>query len=366
MKTPLNPLASVATLTVAALALTAPAWAAGNSSVGAVYTQTNSPSGNAVLAFARGADGSLTAAGTYPTGGMGTGASLGSQGAVTLSRDGNQLFVVNGGSNSVSAFRVRPDGLDLAGTFPSGGDRPISVCVRKGLAYVLNAGGVPNISGFIALGDGWMPIPGSTRALSPGAAGPAQVGFNPSGDFLLVTEKASNTIDAFPIGAGGLAGIPVTSPSVGSTPFGFDFDDRGYLLVSDAGNAASSYSVAADGHLTPITAPVPTNQAAPCWLVASKNSKFAYTANAGGGTISGFDVDRNGGLTLLDASGASATLGGGSHPLDEAVSVNGQFLYVLTDGFHSVTGYAIGTDGSLTPAGSVGGLPVGALGLAAR
>src|ERR1700728_608452 len=36
---------------------------------GAVYTMTNSPSGNAIEAFARDAGGSLTPAGTYPTGG---------------------------------------------------------------------------------------------------------------------------------------------------------------------------------------------------------------------------------------------------------------------------------------------------------
>src|SRR5260370_14078896 len=37
-------------------------------SAGAVYTMTNSPAGNAIEAFARAADGSLTPAGTYPTG----------------------------------------------------------------------------------------------------------------------------------------------------------------------------------------------------------------------------------------------------------------------------------------------------------
>ncbi len=50
-----------------------------------MYTLTNSAAGNAVLAFARAADGTLTAQGTYATGGLGSGAALGSQGAVILS-----------------------------------------------------------------------------------------------------------------------------------------------------------------------------------------------------------------------------------------------------------------------------------------
>jgi hypothetical protein len=40
-------------------------------SSGAVYTQTNAESGNAVQKFDRAGDGSLTPAGTYPTGGNG-------------------------------------------------------------------------------------------------------------------------------------------------------------------------------------------------------------------------------------------------------------------------------------------------------
>ena len=52
---------------------------------GAVYTQTNSPTGNAVHRLDRGPDGSLTPVATYRTGGTGTGATLQSQGTVALS-----------------------------------------------------------------------------------------------------------------------------------------------------------------------------------------------------------------------------------------------------------------------------------------
>jgi hypothetical protein len=40
---------------------------------GAVFTQTNATTGNAVVAFARASDGSLTPAGTFSTGGKGIG-----------------------------------------------------------------------------------------------------------------------------------------------------------------------------------------------------------------------------------------------------------------------------------------------------
>ena len=43
---------------------------------GVVFTLSNSAAGNAVLVFDRSASGALTSAGSYPTGGTGTGAGL--------------------------------------------------------------------------------------------------------------------------------------------------------------------------------------------------------------------------------------------------------------------------------------------------
>jgi 6-phosphogluconolactonase len=350
---------------LAMLALAAGANASsGDNSPGAVYTLTNSPAGNAVVAYGRAADGTLALQGAFPTRGAGAGSALGSQGAVVLSDDGRRLFAVNAGSGSISLFTVRPDGLELQATAPSGGTRPISATVRGDLLYVLNAGGAGNIAGFVVGGDDLTPLAGSTQALGAGSAGPAQVQFSPDGSRLVVTEKASSTIDVYPVGLDGRAGAPTVSPSAGGTPFGFDFDNRGHLLVSNATGSASSYSVSSAG-ASVVTGAVATHQGAPCWLVATKNGRYAYTANAAAGSISGFAVGQDGTLTLLDPSGATGILGAGSHPLDEALSNNGRFLYNLTDGFQAITTFAIGADGSLLPSGSVPA-PAGAAGLAAR
>jgi 6-phosphogluconolactonase (cycloisomerase 2 family) len=165
---------------------------AGDSSPGAVYTLTNSAAGNAVLAFARAADGALTSQGSFATGGLGSGAGLGSQGAVVLSNDGRQLFAVNAGDSTVSLFDVQPDGLQLDATVASGGSHPISATVHGSLLYVLNANG---ISGFTVGKHSLTPLAGSARSLGAGSAGPAQIQFSTDGSLLVVTEKASNTID---------------------------------------------------------------------------------------------------------------------------------------------------------------------------
>ena len=115
---------------------------------GAVYTITNAASGNEVVVFRRSANGSLSMMKTYPTDGLGSGAGLGSQGAIALSQNGRWLFVVNAGSNDVSVFAVKGRQLELMGVFDSGGEMPISLTVHDRLFYVLNAGGSGNISGF--------------------------------------------------------------------------------------------------------------------------------------------------------------------------------------------------------------------------
>ena len=65
-----------------------------NGATGAVYTITNAATGNEVVVFRRSDNGSLSMMKTYPTDGLGSGAGLGSQGAVALSRNGRHCLNV--------------------------------------------------------------------------------------------------------------------------------------------------------------------------------------------------------------------------------------------------------------------------------
>ena len=182
------------------------------------------------------------------------------------------------------------------------------------------------------------------------APGPAQIEFSPNGDVLVVTEKATNLIDTYAV-EDGVASDVTTHPSSGVTPFGFDFTKRGTLIVSEAvGGAAnasttSSYDVSDDGFQL-ISASVPTNQTAACWAVATKNGKYAYTANAGSGSISVYGVGTTGGLTLINSVAGST--GTGSHPSDMALSDNSHYLYALANVTQSIGAFEVHGDGSLT------------------
>lgn len=100
----------------ACLSFTATASASPSHGSDAVFVQTQSSTGNHVVAYDRGVDGSLTQAGAVATGGDGaalTGAvvdNTASQGALTADRRHHELYAVNAGSDTISVLRVHRDG----------------------------------------------------------------------------------------------------------------------------------------------------------------------------------------------------------------------------------------------------------------
>jgi 6-phosphogluconolactonase (cycloisomerase 2 family) len=338
---------------------------------GGVFVSTNGINGNGVVAFARAADGSLSYTGTFPTGGVGIGGTndpLFSQFALALSENAKFLVVVNAGSNDVSSFAVDGGSLTLIDRASSGGVRPVSVSISNGVVYALNT--LSNTIGVIAMAsDGSLTaLTDLTKALSAGASGAAEVRASPTGDRLVVTERVSNRLETFAIRADGSLGDGVVTPSAGTTPFGFDFTQRGQVIVSEAASgSASSYTPNADGSLTVVSAVAPTLQRAPCWLIVNNSGRFAYTANAGTSNITGFAIDAHGALTRLTDSGVSGDLGAGANPLDLDMSRNGNFLYVFKNGTGTIGAFSVAGDGSLTAMPDTPGLVArgGYMGLAA-
>ncbi len=352
----------------------APAYSVSDAAtVGQIYTLGNGTTSNEVLVFNRAVDGSLTPAGSFATGGTGTGTGLGTQGSLAFANGGRVLLAVNAGSDQLSSFLVRGNGsLDLVGSVPSGGMRPGSVTARGSLVYVLNIGGTDNISGFRLSPRGVLtPIANSTLPLSGTGVGGAQVSFSPNGRNLVVTEKGTNKISVYSVQTDGTASGPNVVQSSGMTPFGFAF--RGpVLVVSEAfggstdASATSSYELHADGSLQLVSASVPTTETAACWVAITPDGRYAYITNGGSGSITGYSLV-NGQLSRLAADGVSAFIGTGTGPIDAIVTPDGRFVYSLNAGVESIVGWAISADGSLSQAsGSITGLMNGANGLLAR
>ena len=363
MVTDITTRASLATFIGAALFAGPPTIAA------TLYTETNSASGNHVQVYETLPDGNLTLTAEVATGGLGNGAGLGSQGALALSVDHRFVFAVNAGSNDVSSLEVGPHGLKLVSRVSSGGATPISLTTHGDALYVVNAGGSGNIAGFRILDNGDLrAIAGSSQPLSSSASGPAQIGFDPDGDALVVTEKNTSKIVVYRV-TEGLPGEPEAHASHGMTPFGFAFDPREDLLVSEAfggkANAAalSSYDFD-DRQLSLVSGSIPSEQSAACWVVTARHGRFAYVTNTGSGTLTGYEVARDGELTRLNTDGITGITGGG--PTDAATDLAGDTLYVLSPSIGQIVTFHVNRDGSLRQLGAASGVPATAAGLLAR
>jgi 6-phosphogluconolactonase len=338
-------------------------------SQGAVFIMTNAASHNEVISYKRAADGSLQAAHKFATGGRGSGGNndpLESQGSLTLSQDHSLLFAVNAGSGTISVFQVHGADLSLADLQLSQGAEPNAIAQHGHLVYVLNTGGSSNVVGFRASDDGKLqPIPHSLTFLSTNTSGASSLAFSPNGQFLLVTERETNSIDAFIVKSNGTLSPIVINPSAGPGLFALAFAPNGTALAAETGpaggqnaSAISSYSVASNGILTPISTSVPTLGAATCWNAVTPNGKWVYTSNAGTSTISGFSVGSNGALTALPGTivGTNPT---GATNLDIAITTDGKFLYTLDGEIGKISIFGIQSDGTLTNLGTNGALPKG-------
>jgi 6-phosphogluconolactonase len=372
MRAPARLIALAAVLT---LGISGAASAHGGRVVGHLYVNENTSPANTVAAFDRHADGSLTPVPGSPfaTGGGGTGSVIGSQGALQLTRHGRYLLAVDPGSNEISVLAVGRDGA-LAqipgGTVSSSGNEPVSVTVHRHLVYVANAGaGGSNYTGFVLWHRRLFPLPGSTVPL-PDNAQPGDVLFNGTGSNLVGTRVGTSQIDSFAVDRSGRLQAAPGSPyaAQGPGPFGSEFrpTNPDQLFVSNAHGGAnagtvSAFDVGRDGSLFSIGAsPFPDHQTAACWVEITPDGRYLFTVNTAVPSISSYAIGWDGTLDLLGSTpfhGSSSTT---LAPEDARLSPDGSTLWVVDSKGDSLSGFQVHGGQLHELAGSPSPLPAGA------
>lgn len=328
--------------------------------VGHVYVNDNTAGVNTIAAFDRHADGTLTPLDGSPfaAGGAGTGAGIGSQGALQISSDGNYLLAVDAGSNQISVLRIGSDGgLKPVGGGPvsSNGVEPVSIAVHDDLVYVANAGnGGSNYTGFTLNPGGHLrPLADSTVPLPDGSQ-PGDVLFNGDGTRVVGVRVGTSVIDSFTVGGDGRLTAAPGSPfaAQGPGPFGSEFrpTDPTELYVSNAHGGAgngtvSAFSDASDGTLSSIgSSPVADNQTAPCWVEISHDGQFLFAINTASNSVSRYTIGSDGSLALIGSTPLATAHAGAE---DARLGPGGQTLWVVDTGAASISAFGV-NGGSLT------------------
>ena len=325
--------------------------------VGHVYVNDNTAPVNTIAGFDRHADGTLTPipGSPFATGGAGTGAGIGSQGALQMTPGGRELLAVDAGSNQISQLWIGPDGRLWpvpGGTVDSGGNKPVSIAVARDLVYVANGGaGASNYTGFEWDHSGRLrPIPGATFPL-PDSAQPGDVLINSRATKLVGTRVGTSQIDSFTIDwRGGLhaaAGSPFAAQGLG--PFGSEFSpvDPDQVFVSNAHGGAGAGTVSAfnddsQGVLSSIgDSPFPNGQTAPCWVEISRDGRHLFAVNTATPSVSSYRIRRNGTLRLIENTGFDGANAAKLAPFDARLSPQGSSLWVVDDGGSAVSGFAV-------------------------
>lgn len=224
--------------------------------------------------------------------------------------DRGAVYVLNQGSNSISAFRV----IDVAGHLREVAGSPFSTQANPQAMAVLTGGSSPStINTFVYIANGTL---GSISAFKANTDGS-------------LTELSGSP---FPVG-GNIAVL--APPALGG----------GFLLASDAAsNTLLGFLVQNDGSLAAFS-PKPVATGVQPDAIVVIDTSFVYVANKSDNTVSGFKLDLTG-RALTPIAGSPFAVG--STPV--ALGVVGNHLYVANQGSSDISALNIdGGSGALTP-----------------
>jgi DNA-binding beta-propeller fold protein YncE len=282
------------------------------------------------------------------------GGSTASEGArLTVTAPPANVYVVNGGSGTVSQFSAGTDGSLVAMAAPTvaigAGGFAVVVDPSGRWVYVTNrtAG---TISQFARAANGALePLSPATVAAG---ADPGFLAVHPQGGFLYAVEQAADVVHQYAIGADGtLSPLPVPAVATGGSPSGIALASSGgalhaFVTTLGPGNV-SRYAVGGDGALARLL-PDADGIGASWQMVVNPAGTRAYATNLGSTLLPGFAVGP-GGSIVADQIATSV-----GFPTGIAMDPGGRWVYTSSPtcsgtGCDVLNQFAIGGDGSLAP-----------------
>ncbi len=324
--------------------------------------QTNETQ-NRITHFGRKADGQLDLLESVPTRGAGSGVfkpisgqesapnSFEGAGSVILAESNTLLFATNGGDNSVTSFRVSPDGkLTVIDRQPTGEPVAGRSGTAKSLAYrpqsrtlyVLHAFGPNHLRAYTVAEDGKLELRSERHTVNTATKTdrvPTQAVLSPDGRFLLIdilfdARPAANPdgspklvvgnapdrdgLVIFPVRDDGTLGKASFADAGGAGPFYIAFLNRSrdtFLNGLAVGDGVVVSRIDDEGRVTNGSlVPIDTSLGKPselCWLQVTSDNSLVLATNFGYGTVSTYRL-ADGRLSLLQDPANEAIPGDGT------------------------------------------------------
>jgi len=353
---------------------------------GGVYVATNNADENSIVAYTQYDDGTLSMIGEFPTGGAGNGMDggldpLGSAYGLWRSWDDKYVLVANIGDGTVSSLSVQDDlSLEVNNVIEAGGAKPKAIDAFEDLVYVASSDGENDSPGVLKgfrIDDSGMlsEIPDSLRPLGDS---PASLEFTEDGKFLAVVEFITGMVRTYAVQDDGLLSEDAVSSIDSPLPTKDRFlaipigtklitrpDGNSTLLVTETRyitqqysfhpsseasqekypflkehegqtGSMSSYDIDANGQLTLVSGDVLAGddywggEQAVCWVTTSPDGTFAWTTNAHTSSISTYSVDPTDGSIALTEKIAFQPSDYNEYFADMDMSADGNFVNVIS------------------------------------
>lgn len=364
-----------------------------HASEGHLYIQTNEIR-NAIYHYRRTTNGALEKIARVETGGAGSGVfkpisgqesapnAFEGAGSVILAESNTLLFTTNGGDNSVTSFRVAPDGKltaidrQLTGEPAAGRTgtaKSLAYHSKSRTLYVLHAFGPNHLRSYSVSEDGKLTLRPERRSVNTASKTDrvsTQVVLSPDGRFLLVDilfdarpaanpDGSPNLVVAnasdpdglviFPVDDDGSLGEPLFSDAGGAGPFYIAFLNGShdtFLNGVAVGDGVLVSRLDADGRVDngPLV-PIDTSHGKPselCWLQVASDNSLVLATNFGYGTVSTYRLV-DGRLSLLQDPANNAIAGDGTfRAVNGLVSSGPSDCWLTPDDqyFHQIFGNA--------------------------
>ena len=246
---------------------------------------------------------------------------------------------------SLTIGAVVPAGSAIAGPAPAQ-ERPV---------YVTNGDETNDISTFTT--DVTTGRPTLNDRLVKAGEGVRQMVFTPDARAGYASNAGDNTISVYSVGQRGrltpLPGAAGTVRTGGDTPLGIAVPPNGQMVyvAHVFSNSVAAFTIASDGSLKPFRTTT-TSVANPRGLAVTPNSRFLYVGHGDPGedrptsvgAITAYAINRDGSLTPI---GSPIRVGRFCGAL--SITPDGHNVYLTCTDTDEIHGFAIGSDGELTP-----------------